>query len=329
MWIIPKNHPLYSVFAPEYVGSKEELKELSGHLESRLMWKSKPSPVGTWLLRWNRVFWIQLLFGRMLKPSHHNIFEAKYMESLADIHANPSATQETVKVKKIHATSGRSSNSRYLQLDLFGASLKMSQGILPSDSNPLDVAWKKWVTGLRREYIQRKKLVRLTDENGCLSSQWPTPTTRMQEEEIEKFQIRQRRLKDRHKGKTGNGCGPSLPVAVKMWSTPRASANENRQTKQSPSQMTGSHGRNLASDVMISSLWLPESARDWRDSGYESAAQNRNSPCLPAAVVIYGLQEETNSNTIGRPREHLNPAWVAQLMGTTLERIFFAHLVTE
>lgn len=292
MWIIPKNHPLYSAFALEYVDSKEELKELSDQLESRLMWKSKPSPVGTWLLRWNRVYWIRPLFGRMLKPSQHQNFVEKYTASLEDIHASPSVTLGTVKVKKIHAISGRSSNSKYLQLDPFGASLKMLPDTLHSVLNPSSVAWKKWVTGLRREYTQRKKLVHPTDENGCLSSQcWPTPTTRMQEEDVEKFQIRQRRLKERHQGKTGNGCGPSLPVAIRLYPTP--------------------------------------ASRDWKDSGYEGAAQNRSSPCLPAAVVIDGRQEGMCSNTTGKPREQLNPAWVAQLMGTALERIFFAHLVTE
>jgi len=30
MWIVPRTHPLYSVFAQDMVGSKEELNKLSG-----------------------------------------------------------------------------------------------------------------------------------------------------------------------------------------------------------------------------------------------------------------------------------------------------------
>lgn len=35
------------------------------------------------------------------------------------------------------------------------------------------------------------------------------------------------------------------------------------------------------------------------------------------------------NNTNGKNREKLNPAWVAQFMGTTLEKIFFVPLVTQ
>jgi hypothetical protein len=88
MWIIPSNHPLYSAFAPAVVCSKEDLNELSDLLPSRLMWRSKPFAYTTWLLRWNRVWWVQHLFGRTLKPSHHQLFTEKYTASLADIPAS-------------------------------------------------------------------------------------------------------------------------------------------------------------------------------------------------------------------------------------------------
>lgn len=40
-----------------------------------------------------------------------------------------------------------------------------------------------------------------------------------------------------------------LEAAVKMWVTPRASANENRQTKPTPSQLAGTHGKSLCAEV--------------------------------------------------------------------------------
>lgn len=47
------------------------------------------------------------------------------------------------------------------------------------------------------------------------------------------------------------------------------------------------------------------------------------------AMALYGPQSEDSNNTNGKNRGQLNPAWVAQLMGTTSESIFFAHLVAQ
>jgi hypothetical protein len=44
-------------------------------------------------------------------------------------------------------------------------------------------------------------------------------------------------------------CGMNLRHVVSLLPTPRASAQENRQTKRSPSQMAGKHGLNLAAEV--------------------------------------------------------------------------------
>lgn len=42
---------------------------------------------------------------------------------------------------------------------------------------------------------------------------------------------------------------PSPSGHFKLWPTPWASANENRQTKRTPSQIAGKHGRSLAAEV--------------------------------------------------------------------------------
>jgi hypothetical protein len=46
-------------------------------------------------------------------------------------------------------------------------------------------------------------------------------------------------------------------------------------------------------------------------------------------VELTGQQDKESINTHGKNRAQLNPAWVAQLMGTTLERIFFVPLATQ
>ncbi len=99
MWILPKNHQLSSAFAPECLGSKEELKKhvvklIGKNQLPQLMWKSKPSPYGIWLSRWSKVYWMQHLFTRTLKPSAEKNFVIKFTESLGDIRANRSHCQE-------------------------------------------------------------------------------------------------------------------------------------------------------------------------------------------------------------------------------------------
>jgi len=129
----------------------------------------------------------------------------------------------------------------------------------------------------------------------------------------------------------GGGAGrigrvrPSLDMMAKqgLWPTPRASANENRQRRPSPSpsQLAGRHGMNLSTAVnlyptprasdathsgpnqtdglraAIAKESFP-TARDWRSGKASQATHDRNSRPL--------------NETIGG---HLNPQWVAWLMG--------------
>ena|SRR6476646_530242 len=250
MWIMPKNLFLSSVFAQDCVGSKEELKELSGVLEQSLLWKSKPSSLRIWLLRWNRVFWLRALFGRTLKPSHQKNFTGKYTSLLPDIHVSHLAMPADDWERKTQGIYGHSSSNISKQLDLFSASSKTSQDTLPLDTKQSKVIWKNWAIQLRREYIVRKKSARLTFGNDSLFLRlWPTPYATMER---------------RYKIKKG----------------------------------TQASDRNLCSMAIRGELtdFQPDADRH---------------------------------NLNGRSRELLNPAWAAQLMGTTLEKIFSAAWETQ
>jgi hypothetical protein len=83
-----------------------------------------------------------------------------------------------------------------------------------------------------------------------------------------------------------------------LWPTPRASPNENRQTKRTPSQEAGTHGLSLAAEVS-------HHARNWPTPTVQDAANNggpsqhlRNSKPL-------------NAEAGGA----LSPDWVEWLMG--------------
>ena len=298
MWILPKNHPLYSAYAPEYLGSKEDWKELSKNSDGSdrqlpLMWKSKPLYVRTWLLLWRRVFWIQHLSGRTLKPSIHNRFVKEYTSTLGVIRANHSALPESNQVRAIQDTFGRIYNSTLKQLDLFSDSSKMSEGTSNWDSMRFTEAFQIWVTQLSQEYSQRKRLVRHIKEKDFSFSQsektiWPTPTAnpdnRQQKEDWEW-------MGNYYKKPDGTKIQTDLNHSVRRWATPTVQDSDNLA---GPSQF------------------------------------KRNSHPLNTQIHSTDGQHDQESNSMnGNNREQLNPAWVAQLMGTTLERTFFVPMVIQ
>lgn len=89
---------------------------------------------------------------------------------------------------------------------------------------------------------------------------------------------------------TTSGCGPGdlsnprnrtrLETQAVLLPTPRASVNENRQTKRTPSQEAGTHGKNLAAEV-CELLPTPMAA----DSQRESDTFARGNPTLKGALL--------------------------------------------
>ena len=173
MWVLPKNYQPSLAFVADTVESKEELSLLESSIESSLMWRSKPSPLRTWSLRWKRVSWIPLLFGRILKPSQHTYFEEQLTLSLAGILASRSQQQDSEKVKMIQDTCGQQSGSMLKPSDQIDAFSRMSKDTYRLDSPASSATWKKMVTQQRGEYSQRVKLAQHT--KGSESISWPTP----------------------------------------------------------------------------------------------------------------------------------------------------------
>lgn len=105
-----------------------------------------------------------------------------------------------------------------------------------------------------------------------LTEQWPTPASRDYRDDGE-FPSAQRR----------SPCLPARAVLEgSMFPTPRASPNENRQTKPSPSQLRGQRGLNLA---------------------------------MVAAVGVDGRRDQGRRSTNGNGPGSLNSSWVASLQG--------------
>ena len=187
MWIVPKNL-LTSLSVPDTEVLTKDSPELSDLCEQSLMWRSKPSPSQTWSRRWKREGWLQLLSGRILKPSTGAHFAEKWTSSLEGSLANHSPAQETEEETKIPDTCGPTSHeeSELSDLPLFSwrtskvSSAQNSEeitGAIQQEHRWLSMSsasWKDWVIKQRQEYSQRKRQALLI--RGNASSSWRSPT---------------------------------------------------------------------------------------------------------------------------------------------------------
>ena len=226
MWIIPKTHPLYSVYAADMVASKEDLNLPGLNIESSLMWRSKPSQLKTWCQRWNRVSWLPHLYTRILKPCQRISFETELTSYWGATRVSLSRKQGNVPEQMTKRdTSGRSSEITSEQLDLFDVSLKMSKDTSHSDSERSLEIWKNSVTKARGAYLARKKSMPLIKENGFLS--WATPNTMdhlaQRSEEAMKRLIKSGGRKNR--SRPGNLREQVNPAMVQAVNEARAEAN--------------------------------------------------------------------------------------------------------
>jgi hypothetical protein len=160
---------------------------------------------------------------------------------------------------------------------------------------------------------------------------------------------------------SGKKAHLGLDQAAKMWPTPRASANENRQTKPTPSQLAGRHGMNLATKAAmwptpmasdgckpsggnrrsadlthVAGMWPTPLARDWKGTNSSEHVKQqppeRNHMDQLANFAVYSRQALTISEdgaSISDQRRSLNPAFVEALMGWPVGWTGFGFAATE
>lgn len=292
MWIIPSTlNKQYSALVLGNSVSKEVSKALVHPSRLRLMWKSKPLLSSTLSRLWSRVYWIPRLFGQIVKPSLTDHFATKYTASLPVIRASHSALPASEKAQTTLDTCGRIFTESSNQLDLFGGSSKTWPSILIQDTKKYQETYAKLVTLLKKTSLQRQKLARHTNENDFLYLQWTTPVST-----------------DINRNTKYQQGGTALSLQVKgNWTTP------------------------------ISRDYCHPKERNCKGSEY-LRTQIRMYPTPYASMVSkYGSTQSQDSlevmardgrlalgpgNTSGKHQGLLNPAWVAQLMGTTLGKTF-------
>jgi hypothetical protein len=342
MWIIPK---ALSAFVPDTEDSSWDYEELAIVLERSVMWRSKLLLKRTWLQRLNKVKWMQLLSGRILKHSQQKDFEERYTASLPDIHASRLAPQETEKEKRTLDTFGRILKHTSVQLSLFGASLKTSQDTSHLDLKRSHKAFEIWVTKLRRDCLQRQKSAHLTREKDC--SSWRSPAVnepgisvdrlkgeigaRFYDKETDRLaqvglqqQVNWYTPKANDAEKRGQiSDHPSNGLAAQaLWATPKISDTEGgcEMAKITLSGFRNPRGRGSKLKEAVTKIatdhWPTPGALDEQKYAINGDTQRtKNLSAMARRGELDGLQDPNNHNMSGKSRGRLNPAWVEQLMG--------------
>jgi len=159
----------------------------------------------------------------------------------------------------------------------------------------LSLKWKNAGTPAGRQWWVLGRQGRRT--NGIESGCWATPT------------VTTALHPGRVKLKPGQQDCLSIQAHRCLCATPRASDAGHS----GPNQRDSSGRYALMGQVVRQ--WPTPASLDWRDDGNAPSAQNRKSPCLPAATVLASHPAPANPSTNGKFRGSLNSQWVAQLMG--------------
>ena len=237
------------------------------------------------------------LSTRILKPSLHQSFEEKFVDSLVATLANRSVAQGSEKAKKTQDTYGHISESTSGQLDLFGAFSKMSE-VTPrwgyGESCPI---WKKMVTERSGDCSQRRKQARLT--NASESSSWRNyPTT--EAHTVEKYSLQKDGQKKTQRSR--NLTAMAINGELGNWATPQASDHVEgaRTAKESNQKCLGrdlNQMQNWATPNTMDHL-PPKTgealARNKKKGGCKNLREDVNNP------KMNGLQDQEKSNTSGK-----------------------------
>lgn len=223
------------------------------------------------------------------------LFDATELPSMSSRAASPARTLASLVDGLASRVSdlacGSSMPASFASFDPDGSSWKTSQVCLVSGLEPFSGTWPRSGTMRRGNAYQLLPLAPLTVATDCGSwDMLPTPSA-----------VNYGSNQGGTAGRVGK-IRPSLETMARkdLWPTPRASPNENRQLKPTPSQLAGTHGRSLAAAVNLA----PPAARDYRHPNKKTFAERGG-----------GTRGEQLPNQIGGP---LNPTWVEWLMGFPL-----------
>ena len=293
MWILPKQLHT-SAYVPDTAVLISDLAEQSQICEPSLLARSKPSLARTWSQKWKRDSWTQHLSGRILKPSHGQIFVTAWTSSLEVIPASHSQQPGSDSDETTLATSGLGSQMELELCDLGSVSLRTSKDTLASDSEKSSANWKALVTLRRGEYSLRVKSAHLTNASEC--SSWPTATARDSKgPSARAYRGHPENLSD---------------IAMMTWPTPTTAEAGKISCCPNYGQLGLSnhpevHGyqvnRPKKQKSRKEASWPTCAARDYKGQSGSGRQERKGNPAdtLPNAVAQHGLPAQVNPSTDG------------------------------
>ena len=316
MWIVPKQ---LSHFAPGLEAWNWASEELAWMFSQSCTWRTKLSSKQIWLRRLKRVKWLQRLSGRTLRPSMHSRFVEWWTGALVATLASHFPQREKGRARKTQGTCGPTSENTSEQLDLFGASSKMSKDTLPLGCVTSLKTWSEWITERRSAYSQRKKLALRTSEKE--STSWGTPQA---SDHIEGART----------APTSNQKCLGRDLNRMTWATPNTMdymklrsdegvkhiATGARKGRKRPSNLREQVDERTCRIYKEQNWPTPRTGGGSRPNGKGGRVLNEEVK-IEAGIWKRGekrsQQDPEKSNTDGKSQEssRLNPNWVEQLMG--------------
>lgn len=126
-----------------------------------------------WQRAWLTAGWIRRQCGQTLEPSTAAPGVAQWIASWAATPANPFPTLASAEGTPTSATCGPISPASSVNASPDGASSRTWRATYRLDLSRSSQTFRQWATALRRACLQRRKLARRTNANGC--SSWLTP----------------------------------------------------------------------------------------------------------------------------------------------------------
>jgi hypothetical protein len=282
-WVFIPGHSTTSPSAPAAADWTSASNWRCRTLAQRFTWRGKLSPAATWSKRCERVEWLQRLCGAMPEPSQAAASVDLWISSLAASRVSPTASPESGSARKTSATSGPRPGASSPNAARGSSSSRTSAACSPAAAPIVyGETYSGWVSRLREDCSQRRKLARRTRASASSSSgsvNWPTPASGLPNdgEEPETWRARAATLKDKHQN--GNGAGVPLAIAAKelgrtVWPPPRTitGGGESAERKRELGR-DQSGGGDLQSAV---TAWPTPAARDYRSPNSQDSQDRRN-----------------------------------------------------
>jgi hypothetical protein len=207
MWVYIPDISMSCPSAPAEPDWNWDLNSQCQQLAQSCTASGKLMPVKSWLRACKTKPWMMRLSSRTLPPLTANRGVERYLQSLPDIHASPSAPPGSEGELMTLVTSGPTSRALSAKSNPSGSSAKTFQDILPLDFAKSKENFDQWATALRQDSLRRQKLARRINVSDY--SSWPTPRSSPNENRT-----------THHAPSHGVTHGKTLAGEAAMWPTP-------------------------------------------------------------------------------------------------------------